>query len=53
MEWNARREGWEPQAEGAFAEAEALLLDRFAHVSLADLARDFARRHTERRTAKE
>lgn len=29
----------------AFAEAEALLLDRFAHVTLADLADDFARRH--------
>lgn len=29
----------------AFAEAEALLLDRFAHVTLADLAEDFARRH--------
>ena len=26
----------------AFAEAEALLLDRFAHVTLADLAEDFA-----------
>ncbi|RAS16665.1 RrF2 family transcriptional regulator [Ensifer adhaerens] len=29
----------------AFAEAEALLLDRFAHVTLAHLAEDFARRH--------
>lgn len=29
----------------AFAEAEALLLERFAHVTLADLAEDFARRH--------
>lgn len=29
----------------AFAEAETLLLDRFAHVTLADLAEDFARRH--------
>ncbi|MFK0273264.1 Rrf2 family transcriptional regulator [Ensifer sp. NPDC090286] len=29
----------------AFAEAEALLLERFAHVTLADLADDFARRH--------
>ncbi len=35
----------------AFADAEALLLDRFAEVSLADLARDFARRHAERRAA--
>lgn len=39
--------------EGAFAEAEALLLDRFADVTLADLARDFARRHAQRRTAQE
>jgi len=31
--------------ESAFAEAEALLLDRFAHVTLADLAADFSRRH--------
>ncbi|HEV7305991.1 Rrf2 family transcriptional regulator [Ensifer sp.] len=29
----------------AFAEAEALLLERFAHVTLADLAEDFTRRH--------
>lgn len=29
----------------AFDEAEALLLERFASVSLADLAADFARRH--------
>lgn len=29
----------------AFAEAEALLLERFAEISLADLATDFARRH--------
>ncbi|QRY68515.1 Rrf2 family transcriptional regulator [Ensifer sp. PDNC004] len=29
----------------AFAEAEALLLERFAQVTLADLAEDFARRH--------
>lgn len=29
----------------AFAEAEALLLERLAHVTLADLAEDFARRH--------
>lgn len=38
---------------GAFAEAEALLLDRFADVTLAELARDFARRHAERRAVKE
>jgi len=39
--------------DDAFAEAEALLLDRFATVSLADLAADFARRHEKRRTQKE
>lgn len=39
--------------EGAFAEAEALLLERFAQVTLADLARDFARRHAQRRTMQE
>lgn len=39
--------------EGAFAEAEALLLERFADVTLADLAEDFARRHAERRAARE
>lgn len=33
--------------ESAFAEAETLLLDRFAHVTLADLAADFHRRHAE------
>ncbi|MGB0133923.1 Rrf2 family transcriptional regulator [Dokdonella sp.] len=33
--------------ETAFAEAEALLLDRFAHVTLADLAADFSRRYAE------
>ncbi|WP_026622696.1 DNA-binding IscR family transcriptional regulator (plasmid) [Ensifer sp. WSM1721] len=37
----------------AFAEAEALLLDRFAVVTLADLAADFARRHAERCPEKE
>lgn len=37
----------------AFRDAEALLLERFAKVSLADLAADFARRHAERRAAKE
>lgn len=31
--------------EGAFAEAEALLLKRFSEITLADLAADFARRH--------
>src|SRR5690606_29893778 len=37
----------------AFHEAEALLLERFAEVSLADLAEDFARRHAKRRAAQE
>lgn len=37
----------------AFAEAEALLLERFASISLADLAGEFSRRHAERRAAKE
>lgn len=36
------------QLEGVFAEAEALLLERFAHVTLADLAADFTRRNAER-----
>ena len=31
--------------EDAFADAEALLLERFASVTLADLAADFSRRH--------
>lgn len=31
--------------EGAFREAEALLLKRFSEITLADLAADFARRH--------
>ena len=35
--------------DGAFADAEALLLERFSHVTLADLAADFARRHEARR----
>lgn len=39
--------------EDAFAAAEALLLDRFADVTLADLARDFARRHAQRRARQE
>lgn len=33
----------------AFAQAEALLLDHFAQITLATLARDFARRHAARR----
>lgn len=37
----------------AFADAEALLLERFASVTLAELAADFARRHADRRAAKE
>jgi DNA-binding IscR family transcriptional regulator len=37
----------------AFAEAEALLLKRFDHVTLADLAADFSRRHAEHRARKE
>lgn len=36
----------------AMAEAEALLLDRFAKITLADLALDFARRHAEVRAGK-
>jgi DNA-binding IscR family transcriptional regulator len=31
--------------EGTFAEAEALLLERFSEITLADLAADFTRRH--------
>ncbi|MFD1836932.1 RrF2 family transcriptional regulator [Paracidovorax cattleyae] len=39
--------------EGTFAEAEALLLQRFSEITLADLAADFARRHAAvRRTRK-
>lgn len=34
----------------AFADAEALLMERLAHVTLADLANEFTRRHAERRT---
>jgi DNA-binding IscR family transcriptional regulator len=37
---------------GALAEAEALLLDRFGAITLADLAADFAKRHAERRSEK-
>jgi DNA-binding IscR family transcriptional regulator len=39
--------------DGAFADAEALLLERFAAVTLADLAADFARRHEALRARKE
>lgn len=39
--------------DGAFAEAEALLLDRFGRVTLADLAADFARRHAAHRHGKD
>lgn len=39
--------------DDAFAEAEALLLERFAHVTIADLAADFARRHADRRKQKD
>jgi len=35
--------------ESAFTEAEALLLERFSEITLADLAADFARRHAEKR----
>jgi DNA-binding IscR family transcriptional regulator len=38
--------------DGAFADAEALLLERFAGITLATLADDFARRHTEWRARK-
>jgi DNA-binding IscR family transcriptional regulator len=37
----------------AFAEAEALLLDRFGAITLADLAAEFSQRHTARRKRKE
>lgn len=39
--------------EEAIVAAETLLLERFAHVTLADLARDFAHRHAERRATQE
>ncbi|TBR36093.1 MULTISPECIES: Rrf2 family transcriptional regulator [Dyella] len=39
--------------DGAIADAEALLLDRFAHITLASLAADFARRHARKRTRQE
>ena len=35
--------------DSSFLEAEALLLERFGAITLADLAADFARRHTETR----
>ncbi|MCC5959044.1 MAG: Rrf2 family transcriptional regulator [Rhodobacteraceae bacterium] len=39
--------------EDAFSDAEALLMTRFADVTLADLAQDFARRYASRRDVKE
>lgn len=39
--------------DGTFVEAEALLLERFAQVTLADLSADFTRRHAQRRAQKE
>ena len=36
--------------DGAFADAEALLMQRFESVTLAGLAQDFARRHATRRS---
>jgi DNA-binding IscR family transcriptional regulator len=38
--------------DGAFAEAEALLLDRFQNITLAELATDFARRHAAKRSSR-
>jgi len=38
--------------DGAFADAEALLLERFAQITLATLAADFARRHADWRAQK-
>jgi DNA-binding IscR family transcriptional regulator len=38
--------------DGAFAEAEALLLTRFADITLASLAADFAQRHAKMRAQK-
>lgn len=38
--------------DGAFAEAEALLMARFAKVTLADLAADFTRRHAAHKVAR-
>ncbi len=39
--------------DDAFEKAEALLLESFAHVTLADLAADFARRHAQRQMKKD
>lgn len=36
--------------DGAFREAEALLLERFGEITVADLAADFARRYADRRS---
>lgn len=38
--------------DGAFADAEALLLERFADITLATLAADFAQRHAKMRAQK-
>lgn len=38
--------------DGAFAEAEALLLERFSEITLASLADNFARRHADWRARK-
>jgi len=38
--------------DGAFAEAEALLLHHFSRITLADLAADFSRRHADWRRRK-
>lgn len=38
--------------DGAFAEAEALLLHRFQNITLAELAADFARRHAATRSSR-
>jgi DNA-binding IscR family transcriptional regulator len=39
--------------DNSFAQAEALLLARFAEITLADLAADFTKRHTARHNQKE
>ena len=46
-----RRYPSEPAGARRLAIRVALLLERFAHVTLADLAADFARRHAELRHA--
>lgn len=38
--------------DNAFAEAEALLLERFQNITLAELATDFARRHAAKRSSR-